>query len=340
MKTITYILSLLSIIAILFVGSAPQTGCTPDRSGLDTIPTPPAPPGPEIISYVKTLEESFGTIMSRKFFFYYDAQKRVTQIGIKHYYANNVTESFSTRFFYSGNNNYPSQIIRPVPLNSQPGGIHYYDTSWITYNMTGLPIKDSSVDLVYNNITNLPEHKPLVRSYTYPNNSTVVTEWFGSLDASNGNLLVRKDTVVIDGVNGVVQRTNSQFLNAVYTFGKSENFSFSSYINPLAKLNISGSIFSMIYSPVRKEIFGNSLHPTVWNSNTIPYYLDFINKSIPTRFHFSAFYPDGSMAGSGVVGMDIQITDSSSHPNYPSALLVTMGGSLPGTVGSYVYTYY
>ena len=340
MKAIKYLFILPTIIGILFIFSVPQTGCSPDRSDLDTIPTPPSPPGPEIISYVKTLEESFGSTPSRKFTFYYDAQKRVAQIGIKHYYAGNTTDSFTTRFFYSGNNKYPYQIIRPNSLNSQPGGIHYYDTSWITYINAGLPVKDSSRDLVYNNVTNLPEHKPLVRNYNYPNNSTLVTEWYGSLDASNGNLLIRKDTVVFDGTSGTVQRTNSQFLNAVYTFGKTENFLFTSYINPLAKLNISGSIFSMIYSPVRNEIFGNSLHPTVWNSNTIPYYLDFINRSIPSHFHFAAFYPDGSMAGSGVVNMDIQISPSASHVNYPASLSVTMGGSLPGTVGNYHYTYY
>jgi hypothetical protein len=338
MKTVTYILSLLTLITIFFIGSVPQSGCSPDRD-LDTIPTPPPPPGPEIISFIKTLEESFESTPSRKFSFYYDAQKRVTHIGIKQFYASNITDSFTTRFFYAGSNKYPYQIIRPHTLNSPPGN-PYYDTSWITYNVSGLPVKDSSRDLVYNNTTNLPEHKPLVKNYIYLNNSTLVTEWYGSLDASNGNLLVRKDTVVVDLTNGVLQRSNSQFLNAVYSFGKAENFSFTSYINPLAKLNISGSIFSNIYSPVRKEILGNSLHPTVWNSNTIPYYLDFINKFIPSRFHFGAFYTDGTMAGSGVVSMDIVINPSPQKIGYPAALTATMAGSLPGTTGTYTYTYY
>src|SRR6185436_20582249 len=156
MKTISFIITLLTVITVLFIGYASQTGCSPDRTELDTIPNPPPPPGPEIISYVKTIDESFGTTPSRKFFFYYDGQKRVTQIGIKHYYANNITDSFTTRFFYSGNNKHPYQVIRPSTQFSQPGGPTYYDTIWITYNSRVLPVKDSSTDVVYNNTTNQP----------------------------------------------------------------------------------------------------------------------------------------------------------------------------------------
>ena len=57
-------------------------------------------------------------------------------------------------------------------------------------------------------------------------------------------------------------------------------------------------------------------------------------------FHFAAFYPDGTMAGSGVVGMDIQVIPSPQIIGYPATLTVTMGGSLPGTTGTYLYTYY
>ena len=340
MKTFFGSLAILStILVIVFIGSAPQTGCSPDRSNLDTIPSPPPPPVPDTVTYVKTLEEKFGNTINRRFSFFYDAQKRVIQIGIKHYYSNNITDSFSTRFFYSGNNKHPYQVIRPSTQFSQPGSPTYYDTIWITYNSSGLPVKDSSTDVVYNNTTNQPAYKPLLRYYSYPDNNTVFTEWYGSTDAGNGNLLVRKDTIVLNTTNGVLQKSSSKFLVGLHAVGKAENFTASSFVNPLGKLNISGSITSFIYSPTRNEILGNSFHPAVWNSNTLPSYIDFINQLLPSQFYFSAYEPDGSLAGAAQ-SMNLQISPWLARDTYPASITVVMAGSLPGTTPTYSYSYY
>jgi len=328
-----------TILLIVFLSSVPQTGCSPDRTDLDTIPTPPPPPVPDTVTYIKTLEERFSNTINRKFSFYYDAQKRVMQIGIKHYYSNNITDSFSTRFFYAGNNKQSFEVIRPMIQYSQPGGPTYYDTIWINYNSGGLPVKDSSTDLVYNNTINQPAYKSLVRLYSYPTDNTVLTEWYGSTDAGNGNLLLRKDTIVINTTNGTLQKSSSRFLVGMHAVGKAENFTSSSFVNPLGKLNISGSITSLIYSPTRNEIVGNNFHPAVWNSNTLPSYLDFIDQFLPSQFYFGAYEPDGSLYGSALP-VNLQISPWSARDTYPASIIVTMAGSFPGVTATYNFSYY
>lgn len=342
MKLLTSIITLVTIAFILFVSSGAPTGCTPDRSTThDTIVPPPPPPVPDTVTYIKKLEEKFGSSPSRIFSFYYDAQKRVTHIGLRFYYSSNISDSFTTRFFYTGSSTNPYEIIRPAPLKSQPGGPTYYDTLWISYNSSNLPVKDSSTDLVYNNNTNLLVYKPLVRYHSYPNTTTIQTEWYGSFDASNSNLLIRKDTTLLNSVTGTVQKITSRFSNAEHAYGKAENFSVSPYVNPLAKLNISGSIFSVVYSPVRNEILGNSFHPAVWNSNGLAQYIDFINQWIPARFYFAAYAPDGStLMGSGAVEMNVQVSPWPPRGTYPASLVVSMVNSLPGVTANYFYTYY
>jgi hypothetical protein len=52
-------------------------------------------------------------------------------------------------------------------------------------------------------------------------------------------------------------------------YGLTQNFIYTGYINPFSQLNISGTIFSLIYTPVTQEILGNSFTKAVWNSNIV-----------------------------------------------------------------------
>ncbi len=98
---------------------------------------------------------------------------------------------------------------------------------------------------------------------------------------------MRRDTIRTDAAG------RPELIKALYTSGGSyalaEGFNFSQVVNPLSKLNISGTPFSLIYTDVKNELLGNSYHPLVYNSNGFAFYLDFLSPFIPNLFYLSGY---------------------------------------------------
>jgi hypothetical protein len=349
MRKLLALIPLCIIIALSMIMTQTGSGCSkPAEDPHDTITPPPPPPVPDTVTYIKKLEETYISgnpntqHRTRDYNFYYDNQKRLTMVGIKNY-GPVLTDSLTTKFFYNGNSQTPYMIIMPNVQNSSVGGPSYYDTTYITYGANNLPVRDSSTDWTWNNITNTLEHKlPLVRQYSYPNNLTAKIDWSAMVGWSTQPDLFRRDTVKI-GTNGMLQTVKGIWYydhDAPGSYTVAENIMPSGITNPLSKLNISGTAYSLIYSPVKEEILGSRFHWVVYTGNPLPYYLDFCSQWIPNSFFLASYNRLGALLNGGSIAFSTEITPWPPRGTYPQEIKVSCTWSLPGDKIQYKYFYY
>lgn len=352
MRYFLFITGVLFYLISTITVSQTLTGCTPGSGTTDTIAPPPPPPPPpppvvpDTITLVRKLEEfyisgnPYQESRTRSFSFYYDNQKRVTAIGLRNHISFQ-TDTMTTRMFYSGNEKFPYMIIAPS-TSSVNTGPPLYDTCWFFMGTNGRLLKDSATDWSYNSTSGqLEQVYPVVRNYSYNGNQTFI-EWRGRYHSNvTGFETLRLDTILASA-DTVLTRANSVFYTSQAWMGSPNTVTQptvgSFYINPLAKLNISGTIYSLIYTPTVYEILGNRFHVAAHNSNTLAYYLDFFNSKIPARYFMSS-YLGGNLLAAGGIQADITVTPWATRTSYPAELFVTMSFGYPGDKFRYKYSY-
>ncbi len=321
-----------------------NSGCNKpqDITTLDTIiitpPPPPPPPPGDTVSIVRKLEvlsslyPNYAINPFRTYSFTYDNLKRITSIGIKTYPAY-TTDTFTTRLAYTGNNMRPTYIVMPyIDIFSPPA----VDTTWFYYAADGKLLKDSCFERFLGG----PLRKPSYRFYSYPNSSTAKIDWYWCANATASPSLLRRDTIKLNAggqLDFIKAVYPTDTVTAVGPYAKAEGFTFSQIINPLSKLNISGTTYSLIYTDVKKELLGNSYHPLVYNSNSFAIYLDFISPYIPNIFYISGYNSLHQIMGQGGLAFPVEITPWTVRSNYPAEIKVKVSNSLAGD--SYIYRY-
>jgi hypothetical protein len=337
------IISLFILIAFLLLQQTFNTGCTKpqDTPTTDTIIVPPPPTPIDTVSLVRRLDEltslypSYTIILNKSYSFYYDNLKRVTSIGIK-IYPLFTYDSFTVRFDYSGTGKLPYRAIIPY-INGFSTPVPSQDTVWFYYNTEGRLQKDSSFERYFSG----PDRTPAYRLYTYPDTLTAKVDWYWPSSVTQAPILKRRDTVRLNATG------LPDFIKAVYptdpvtaigSYAKAEAFTYSQVINPLSKLNISGSHFSFLYTNVKNELLGNSTHPLVYNSNGSATYLDFISLYLPTQFYITGYNSLHQVLGQGGASFPVEITPWTTRPTYPSEIRVRISTSLSGD--RYLYRYY
>jgi hypothetical protein len=333
------ILSILSISPACHKPPPPK----PDPPITDTVPkTDTTPPKKDTIQYVIRIEEDFlqsnPTIdrRNRDYSFYYDNDKRVTAVGIKNY-DNVLYDTATCWLFYTGSAPKPRMIITPNFSVSSPGGTLYYDTTWFTYDNSNRILSDSGIEHA-NGLYPAITVNPLKRTWSYPDDTKTLITWYGVPAPGSPLQIIRKDS--INAAAGEISNMRTQFYYGNGTRGNyasTESFLYSTYINPLSKLNISGTIFSLIYSPVKLEILGNSDHKAVSNTNILPYYLDFYSTQMPSGFYLGGFTSGDFLIGSTYDQFDIQITPGIKRPEYPSQISV---GARTALDDRFIYRFY
>jgi len=319
------------------------TNIPPPRTDTVSKPDTTTPPV-ETILYVSRIEEDYEQSnphivrRSRDFSFFYDGSKRLVQVGIRNY-GGILFDTATCRLTYDGDNKKPSMVIAPNRVVSGYGGTLYYDTTWFAYNSSGRIVYDSSVQHAPGQFPAI-ETRPLTRSYSYPDNMRTFISWRGIARTGGEVEALRSDTINASG--GRIGTLKSTFayptsLGLTGNYAKMEAVTYTSYINPLSKLNISGTIYALIYTPVTEEVVGNSVHKAVYNSNILPYYLDFYSPAIPSQFYLGGFTSSDFLIAAMYDAFDIQITAGTVKPEYPSRISVGATTALDDRV---VYRYY
>ncbi len=338
------IIALISL-GVLLMLQAINTGCSkpPDTPPPVVDSIPPPPPVPDTISLVKKLEvltslyPGYGIEKYRTYSFYYDGQKRLTAVGIKNYSIISV-DTFTTKLEYNGNSNLPSRIIMPDINASLLPNPASYDTTWFYYNANGKLLKDSTYERWFGGTA----RRPLYRNYSYPNAFTVKIDWFWAPSLTLSPVLKRRDTISLAG-NGNPHRFKAVYVEDPATaeggYGVAQDFTYSQVVNPLSKLNISATPYSILYTNVKKEMLGNSSHPVVYNSNGFADYLDFVSPVIPNIFYIFGYTRYHQTLGQGAATFTIQITPWTVRPSYPAEIRVTISTSLVGDKYIYRYSY-
>ena len=181
--------------------------------------------------------------------------------------------------------------------------------------------------------------EPVTRIYQYSDTITTI-RWYGLANPDSAENIIREDTIQAKG--GQLQNIKTQFFSTgarPENYALTQDFTYTSYINPFSQLNISGTIFSLIYTPVTQEILGNSFTKAVWNSNIIPYYIDFFSSTIPSNFYSGGFYLNGFLIGSTFDDFSIQITADSKYPKLPAQITVNATTALSGDQLTYKFHY-
>jgi hypothetical protein len=314
-----------------------QTSCKKDSSPTptDTIPVP----SKDTVSLIRKLEEvyqtSAGTNPVKNISFYYDNQKRITTLGIKNY--NVLFDTGTVRFFYAGSQSQPAMVICPNRLYSQWGnGTMVYDTSYFFYNTAGQITKDSSYGLQTSSGNTW--RRLLVRRYNYTAANLLTIQMLK--DAYNSNILTlyRSDTVTCkpDSTFDNIKVAYPSLANT-HNYAMLQAFNYSGYLNPLAKLNISGLHYSWVNAPNDMEILGNNNYKTISNTNILAYYIDFVSPSIPTIFFNSAYNSVGGFINGDE--FDITVLPWTQRTNYPRSVTVTGSSSYTGDKFIYYYSY-
>jgi hypothetical protein len=298
------------------------------------------PPPVDTIHYVASLEEWGIYQLNRQFTFTFDSSKRLVSVLINNY--NNVNyDSGTCRLFYNGNSSKPYMIITPNGAVSKPTGPFYYDTTWFVYNSAGQIARDSSFQHAYNYNTVIIE-EPVKRIYQYSDTVTTI-RWYGLADPDSAENIIREDTIqTLRGQPGQLQNIKTQFFStgaAPENYGLTQQFTYTNYINPFSRLNIGGTIFSLIYTPATQEILGNSSTKAVWNSNIIPYYIDFFSSTIPANFYSGGFYGNGFLIAAGFDDFTLQITPDTKYPSLPGQIVVNASSALSGDQLIYKFHY-
>jgi hypothetical protein len=330
------------IIFLLAIQNTMNSGCTKTQEVplVDTVILPPPPPPPsDTITLVRKIEllsslyPNYAILPYITYSFYYDNQKRLTSVGMKTYNLN-VNDTFTTKFLYSGNSTKPTNIIMPdINFSSAPA----VDTTWFFYGLDGKLQKDSTSE----RWLSATVRKPLYRLHTYLNSSTTKIDWFWTNNNSITQSLKRIDTVKFNNSESLAFIKTVYPYDTVSTIGSyaKVEFNFSQIVNPLSKLNISGTPYSLIYTDVKRELLGNSYHPLVYNSNGIAFYLDFISPYIPNMFYITGFNSLHQVIGQGGATFPIEITPWTIRSNYPSQIRVKISNSIAGDSYIYRYTY-
>jgi hypothetical protein len=249
-----------------------------------------------------------------------------------------LQDTFTTRLEYAGNSQLPFRIIMPDINHSLLPNPASYDTTWFYYTPGGKLQKDSTFERWYGG----NERKPLYRIYTYPDATTAKIDWYWVPNTTTPLQLARRDTVKLDA-GGKPDFIKSVYLQNIATlaggYAKAINFSFSQVVNPLSRLNISGTPYSLIYTNVKKEMLGNETHPYVYNSNGWADYLDFVSPFVPTLFYIGGYTSTHQVLGQGATIFAVEISPWTVRPAYPAEIRVTMSTSLSGDRYIYRYTY-
>src|SRR5688572_12664161 len=271
---VSFVTILLLFISLLGESCTKSDPAPPTTPIVNPPPPPPPPPVPQdTVSLIKRLEayynQSNPNIIrpNRNYSFYYDHLKRVVTVGIKNF-GGVLFDTATTRIFYSGNNMYPEMIIAPNSNLSSFNGPTYYDTTWFFYN-NGILVSDSSFAKYYG--ANLVINRtPLKRYYKFEANR-LLADWYGVITTAGPYERMRTDTLNLASGTDKIERLKMQWYagGAAGNHASVESFTYSNYVNPLAKLNISGSVFSVLYTPVRNEVLGNNAHKAVHHSNSI-----------------------------------------------------------------------
>ena len=342
----------LAVLALLLIfQNTVNTGCTKpaEDQPVDSSINPPVPPAPpaDTISYIKKLDVFTGIYPNyalknlRSYSFTYDNKNRLKEVGIKNY-GQVVFDSLTTRLEYIGSANLPSSIIMPNLEFSPRSGPAYYDTTWFYYSADGKLLKDSANELVYNSASFSLIRKPLYRNYSFPNPSIAIVDWFWTSSKSDELQLLRRDTMWLTSTgepDSIKARYVQDPAAGLGSYALVSGFKFSEVVNPLSKLNISGTPYSLIYTNVKNELLGNDSHPLVYISNGFAEYLDFVSPLIPTDFYIGGYNKFHQMVSSSSAAFHTEIIPWAARPSYPSEIRVTMSTSLPGDIFLYRYSY-
>jgi len=340
------------IIFLAIVLIALITSCTkPDASATPVPPTTndtnvvvTQPPPVDTTTYIRRLEEDYvqsnptSARRNRDYSFYYDNNKRVTSVGIKNYGPVGF-DTATCWLFYSGSSPKPYMIITPNNIVSSNVGPVYYDTTYFRYNSNNQLVADSGYEPFYVQSTKSYIKTPLKRYYNYQGTTKSTVDWYGFLNAEGPLGIFRRDSLEY-AANFEIRKTKSQF--NTYTFrpgyyAVGDGFTYSNYINPLSRLNISGTIVSLIYTGVNQEVLGNSYHKAISSQNILPYYLDFFSSKIPSYFYLGGYTPQGDIVAGEADAFDIRITPWAQRITYPSQISVGASTALEDRM---VYRYY
>jgi hypothetical protein len=333
----------LSLIVITFNNSCSKPD-SPVPSGpgrTDTVVTPPVIK--DTPSYVKRIEVTYlqsnppVTRRQTDYTFYYDSQNRVVKVGIRNY-GPVLFDTATTVLLYSGASLKPNVIIAPNTYRSGPGSI-VYDTTLFEYDAFNQIIKDSSSQLVFSNAANAWVRKPVYRYYSYPTTTKTYIRWYGYMEASRPGGFIRQDTLDHTSDSQVVKlKSQLYYEQNKLNYASAESFKYGSLINPLSKLNISGTVFSLIYTPVVNEVLGNSYHKAVLDSNIFPYFLDFYSGKVVSTFYLGGFTASDWLIAAQYDYFVIEAIPWSQRNTYPSKITVGASTALEDKV-EYKYIY-
>lgn len=319
-----------------------SSGCKKkDTTPTSTTPPPPSPVIVDTTTYVTRLEEDYVTSnpvqtrRNRDYTFYYDNNKRLTKVGIKNY-GQVLFDTAACLLFYSGNNKKPDMIITPNNRGSSYTTV-FYDTTYFKYNQSNQLVSDSSLEYIPT-VNFAYVKKPFKRYYFYPDNTHTLVDWYGSSSATGPTEIIRRDTLQHTTDNKITILVTQYYSgNIRANYAITETLTYTNFLNPLSMLNISGTFFSLIYTPVNKEVLGNQYHKAVYNSNILPYYLDFYSSRIPSKFYLGGFTSGGFLISAQYDLFDILITPWQQKPWYPSQISV---GASTALGDRFVYRYF
>jgi hypothetical protein len=356
MKTSLFSLSLLQVLLIFFsvvlVRCTREPGEPPPNptQPIDSLPNPPKPvdtvpvPPADTVSYVQRLEEYYvqgnpvWSRLNRVYTFAYDGLNRVTTVGITNH--NGVQfDTATTRLFYSGSNPRPSMIITPNQYTGNPTTPPLFDTTYFWYDGQHRPVRDSGGLWGYY-LGYTMSQQPAWRNYFYPDNGTMIVHWYAATFTNTPPGLVRQDTVKL-AANRSLEKIKTQYFspnNVPSNYLLTEWFTPGTIINPLAKLNIGGMIFSYVYTPTYTEVLGNAAHKAVHNSNILAYYLDFFSPLLPRSFYMGGFTANDFLISAQYDAMTVEVTPWQKRSDYPAEITVRGSTSYPDD--RFVYRYY
>ncbi|RYY64996.1 MAG: hypothetical protein EOO12_08170 [Chitinophagaceae bacterium] len=276
---------------------------------------------------------------NKDYSFYYDSSRRVTAVGIRNYSPVGL-DTATCRFFYDGSARRPWRIIAPNLNRSTPGSI-VYDTTEVDYGANGLPVSDRSNQMIAFNGSGTPVRVLVTRTYTYDaGGGRVYVYWKNASVSGGADQWLRSDTLQAapGGGIGTLKSALAQGSFGSGDYALVEGVQYSAFVNPLSVLNISGMPFAPIYTPVTKEVLGNSWHKAAWNSNILPYYLDFLSPRVPNHFFLGGYTSGGWLIAAASDYFDLQVTPTANRPYWPSALSVGASSAL-GDRFSYRFYY-
>ena len=326
------------------LGSCSRDLSEPPATPATPVDMPPAPPA-DTVSYVQRLEEYYvqgnpaSVQLNRVYTFAYDNLNRVTTVGIRNH-SPILFDTATTRLFYTGSSLRPSMIITPNLRTGSPATPPLYDTTHFQYDSQARLVKDSVNLWGYYNTSTFRQQRSR-RIFFYPDSSTIIVHWYASVYAGEPATLARQDTIrltagkSLDNIKTQFFGLNNNRSNYLLT----EGFTLDTIINPLAKLNIGGMIFSYVYTPAFAEVLGNSYHKAVYNTNILPAYLDFFSPFLPKLFYMGGFTADGFLIAAQYDAMGVLVTPWQKRSRYPAEISVQGSTSYPGDRFVYKYTY-